>query len=131
MLNRIGLLSTLIVLVLFSCKEKTSPEGPTDIRVKNLSDVTFTSVTVNTSGGTNDYPELISGAFTEYKRFEKAYPIAEITAVIAGETYSTGPQNYNYQVVLGQGKFTYEVWIPISGHKTLAISRVIPEAPLK
>ena len=121
----------LIILTLVSCKEKTSPEGPTDIRIKNLTDVTFTSITVNTSGGTNDYTELASGAYTEYKRFEKAYPIAEITAVIGGETYSTGTQNYNYQVVLGQGKFVYEVFIENPGLKKLAISRVIPEAPLK
>ena len=131
MLKRFVFFTTLIALVLLSCKEKNSPEGPTDIRVKNLSDVTFTSVTVNTSGGTHDYPELTPGSYTEYQRFEKAYPIAEISAIIAGETYSTGPQNYNYQVVLGQGKFVYEVFIENAGQKKLAISEVIPEAPLK
>lgn len=131
MLKRIIVFLALTTLTLVSCKEKTSPEGPTDIRIKNLSDVTFTSVTVNTSGGTNDYPELASGAYTEYKRFEKAYPIAEITAIIGGETYSTGTQNYNYQVVLGQGKFVYEVFIENALQKKLAISRVIAEAPLK
>lgn len=131
MLNKIALLATVIVLVLSSCKEKTSPEGPTDIRVKNLSDVTFSSFTINTSGGTHDYPELVPGAYSEYQRFDKAYPIAEISAVIAGETYSTGTQNYNYQVVLGQGKFVYEVFIENAAQKKLAISSVIPEAPLK
>lgn len=118
------------VMTLSACKEKFTPEGPTDIRIKNLSTMTFEQMTVNTSGGTNEYETLAGGAFTEYKRFDKAYPYAEVTATIGGVIYSTGPQNYNYQVVLGQGKFTYEVYISNPSQRILAVSKVIAEAPL-
>jgi hypothetical protein len=118
------------VMTLSACKEKFTPEGPTDIRIKNLSTLTFEQISVNTSGGTNEYETLAGGEYTEYKRFDKAYPYAEITATIGGEVYTTGPQNYNYQVVLGEGKFTYEVYISNPSQRILAVSKVIPEAPL-
>jgi len=128
--KKLVFLFVLLVMTLSACKEKFTPEGPTDIRIKNLSTLTFEQITVNTSGGTNEYETLAGGAYTEYKRFEKAYPYAEITCTIGGETYTTGPQNYNYQIVLGEGKFTYEVYISNPAQRTLAVSKVIPEAPL-
>jgi hypothetical protein len=130
MKKRLFFLFALSVMIVGSCKEKFTPEGPTDIRIKNLSTLTFEQMTVDTSGGTNDYETLAGGEYSEYKRFNKAYPYAEITATIGGETYSTGPQNYNYQVVLGEGKFTYEVYILNPDQRTLKVSKVIPEAPL-
>ena len=118
----------LLSVTLGSCKKGPSPEGPSDIRIKNLTDLAFDEITIDTSGGTNEYESVASRGYSDYKRFEKAYPIAEITVIINGETYSTGPQNYNYWTVLGQGKFTYEVFI--ESKNKLKIQRVIPEAPL-
>ncbi len=120
-----------IALALAGCKkEEDSPEGPADVRVKNLSDMTFEELTVDTSGGVEEYGNLESAELSEYRRFEKAYRVAEISAVIDGETFSTGPVNYNYEVVLGKGRFTYEVFIEVFDHRKLAIARVIPEEPL-
>lgn len=123
-------LLTITAIILTSCSKKNSPEGPSDIRIKNLSTLAFDEVTVDTSGGKNEYETVPPGEYSSYKRFDKAYPKAEITAVINGQIYSTGPQNYNYQVVLGQGKFTYEVYISDPTNRVLTISKVIPEAPL-
>ena len=123
-------LFALAVITLSSCKDKFTPEGPTDIRIKNLTTLTFEQLTVNTSGGTHEYESLAGGEYSDYKRFDKAYPYAEVTATIGGVIYSTGPQNYNYQVVLGEGKFTYEVYISDPTNKILMVSKVIPEAPL-
>jgi hypothetical protein len=127
---RLILIIAAIFFTFQSCGEKTTPEGPSDIRIKNLTDLTFEDLTVDTSGGTNQYDPLTAGEFTVYKRFDKAYRFAEVTAIIGGELYSTGTQNYNYEIVLGQGKFTYEVYIENASLKRLAIARVIPEAPL-
>ena len=115
----------------FGCKKaEKSPEGPADIRIKNLSDMAFEEFSVDTSGGEHSWGALAAGGTSEYKRYEKAYRVAEITAVINGETFSTGTVNYNYEVVLGQGKFSYEVYIQNFDNKVLAIQRVIPEAPI-
>ncbi|MBE0675071.1 MAG: hypothetical protein IH591_10450 [Bacteroidales bacterium] len=129
-MKRVVFLLTIIMLSMSSCSKGPSPEGPTDIRIKNLSDQTFESLSVDTSGGTNEYDAVAAGGYSDYKRFDKAYPKAEISVMIGGEIYSTGEQIYNYQVVLGQGKFTYEVFIENAALKKLAISKVIPEAPL-
>jgi hypothetical protein len=129
-MKKITLLLTIIALSIGSCSKGPSPEGPSDIRIKNLSDQTFESITIDTSGGTNEYEAVAAGGYSVYLRFDKAYSKAEITVVIGGETYSTGVQDYNYQVVLGQGKFTYEVFIENADLKKLAIFKVIPEAPL-
>ena len=44
------LISIIILLVLACKKTKFSPEGPTDVRVKNVSDLPMVEVIVNTSG---------------------------------------------------------------------------------
>jgi hypothetical protein len=121
---------TLITIILGSCGKGNTPEGPSDIRIKNLSSLAFDSTIVNTSGGENSYQAIPPGEYSDYKRFDKAYPKAEVTVIINGVTYTTGAQNYNYQVVLGPGKYTYEVFIEQPELRKLAISRVIPEAPL-
>jgi hypothetical protein len=129
-MKRISIFLLLFAVTLGSCKKGLSPEGPSDIRIKNLTDQTFEEISVDTSGGTNEYDAVAPGQYSDYKRFDKAYPIAEVTIIINGETYSTGPQNYNYWTVLGQGKFAYEVYIENPTLKKLKIQRVIPEAPL-
>jgi hypothetical protein len=129
-MKRIAVPLILLAVTLGSCNKGFSPEGPSDIRIRNLTDQTFDTITVDTSGGSNGYSAVSPGEYSDYKRFDKAYPIAEVSVVIGGETYSTGPQNYNYWTVLGQGKFTYEVFIENPTLKKLKIQRVIPEAPL-
>jgi hypothetical protein len=120
----------LLITCMISCKkEKYSTEGPTDIRVKNISSETFSEVTVNTSGGINTMGTVNAGAFSDYFRFYKAYPKAEITAGIGGISYITGPVDYTYMVILGQGKFTYVVRIRSDNPPMLEITEVIPEAP--
>jgi len=130
-MRKMFIIFTVFSLVLNSCDKGKSPEGPTDIRIKNITDQVFQTLSVDTSGGSFDYEGTVAaGGISEYKRFEKAYPRAEVTVTINGEAYTTGTQNYNYQVVLGQGKFTYEVYIENPTLRKLAIARVIPEAPL-
>jgi len=126
------LLYILFLLFLLSgCKKlEKEPLGPTDIRVRNLSDVVMNELTVETGGGTNNFGTLNPGAVTDYFRFEKAYPKANISAIIDGQKYKTDTAVYYYMQYLGQMKATYEVFIESVPLKKLKISNVIPEGPL-
>src|SRR5664279_3091343 len=96
-----------ILLSALACKKKEfSPEGPTDVRIRNLSDLTFTEVIVSTSEKEQDIDTLgtiISGAASDYSRFLKAYPKAEISAKISigGSLvqFSTGKVDYTLSLI--------------------------------
>jgi len=132
------LIITLTIIVLCACKKtEFSPEGPTDIRIRNLTSETFTEVIMKTSENDEDIDTLgtINGSsISDYFRFTKAYPKAEISAKINIEgtvsTYSTGPVDFTYMQYIGQDRITYEVWISDSPKKELAIFNVIIEEPL-
>jgi len=127
-----------LLLTLLACKKThVSPEGPTDVRVKNLSELTFTEVTVITSdkqGDTLSFGNIASSSVSEYFRFKKAYPKAEISAKIniGGSLiqFSTGPVDYTYMQYIGRDKITYEVYISNPTNHVLSISNVIEEEPL-
>lgn len=131
----------IIVLCVSSCKKKEfSPEGPTDIRIKNISDQTFTNVIVNTTnveGEEFNYGSIAPGAYSDYYRFPKAYNKAEITLTInhtdptINGTYTTGPVDNTYQAYLTPVKATYEVWISSTSDKKIEIFDVILESDLE
>jgi hypothetical protein len=132
------LLIFLILVAAIACKKtKFEPEGPTDVRVRNLQgDYTFYEVVVNTSGGRDTVGNIKKlgtinhGEVSEYKRFAIAFAKAEITAKINGEIFSTGPVNSTYMDYKGQMMITYEVYISNMTNKVLMINNVIPEGPL-
>jgi hypothetical protein len=120
-----------LLLSIIACKEaEFSPEGPTDVRVKNTSAFNMTEVTVNTSGGTHNFSAVNKGESSAYLRFDKAFPKAEVSAVINGQTFTTGLVDYNGMTYIGQAKITYVVYIKNMNSRTLEISEVIPDAPL-
>lgn len=121
----------LIAIALGSCKKtKFSPEGPTDVRVENLSDLPWVEVIVNTSEGIDTLGDIAAHDTSAYFRFVKAYPKAEITAKINGETYTTGAVNYMGMTYIGQAKITYQAYISSVPNKRLAISNCSLDAPL-
>lgn len=125
------ILISIIILSVLACKKtKFSPEGPTDVRVKNISDLPFMEVIVNTSGGIDTLGDISAGGLSEYFRFNKAFPKAEITAKIIGQIFTTGPVNYNARTYIGQAKITYTVFIKSLTNKTLEVSGVTLDAPL-
>jgi hypothetical protein len=127
-----------IMMFLSSCKKQDfAPEGPTDVRIRNLSDQNFTEVSINTS----EYPEdvltiasLQAGATSEYHRFKKAYPKAQITAKINSEgsiiTLSTPEEEFTYMQYMSTMRITFEVYISNLDARELKINRVIPEEEL-
>jgi len=119
-----------ILFVLTSCtKPNRTPEGPTDVRIRNLTDQDFTNVLVDTGGGEHNYGDIAAGAETDYFRFEKAYPDAEINVLIGGELYSTGEQDYTYATYIGPDKVTYAVYILNPDQKKLEAD-IILDGPI-
>ena len=107
------------------------------MRIRNLSDVAFTELTVSTSekaGDTIAFGNLLNGATSEYIRFTKAYPKAEIRAKIniGGSLvqFTTGPVNYTFMQYIGQDMITYEVYISNMANHELSISNLVLDAPL-
>ena len=118
------------MLLLAACtKPNQTPQGPTDVRIRNMTDQDFTNVMVDTGGGDHNYGDIAAGAETDYHRFEKAYPDAEITVTINGEDYTSGKQDYTYATYIGPDKITYAVYISNSDLKKLGVD-VILDGPL-
>ncbi len=117
-------------LSLTSCKKYDEAEGPTDIRIKNLSTYVFDNVFVDTGFGENSYGTVIPNQETEYKRFDKAYREATITLEISGTPYTFTPVAYTFEVYLGRGKFTYEVWVNNNAGNLSLDMQVTADAPL-
>lgn len=122
---------SLVILVVLSCKKtKLEPKGPTDIRIKNISDQVFQEVVVNINGEKDTLYNITPNTYSDYSRFEVAYPKAEITAKINGVIFTTGSVNYTYLTYLGQVRASYVVWIKDFAGKKLEINDVIYEEPL-
>ena len=129
-MNKITILSlVLTAIVLTSCKKtEYTPDGPTDIRIHNVSSLTYDSVVViNTLSESNEYGTVNPGTQTEYKRFEKAYPREQVNMYIDSVSYEFPPDD-SIRVLLQQGKFTYQLDVDTVA-KTLSI-HVIADAPL-
>jgi hypothetical protein len=133
-----AIIFSLLVLSIISCKKKEfSPEGPTDIRIRNISDLAFEEVVVSTSEKPEDIDTLgiiAKGSTSDYFRFTKAYPKAEISAKIniSGSLvkFSTGPVSYTYMQYIGRDRITYEVYISDMNNRELTISNVIEDEAL-
>lgn len=122
------LLGTLMIIGC-SDKEYDLDKGPSDIRIENMSAHVHDSIVVNTSGGEHAYGSVNPGAESDYKRFDFAFPEADISLYISSVKYTYGPVNYTYAVWLGKGKFTYQVDVLDEIAHTLSIV-VVADAPL-
>jgi len=128
----------LIILAATSCKKtEWAPEGPTDVRIRNLQgDLSFNEVIIKTAGGRDttgnikEFGTIAPGGTSDYHRVTFAYPKAEITAKINGEVFSTGEFLSTYMQYLGQQRVTYEVFISNMDNKVLKINNVVYEEPL-
>ena len=122
------LLIVLTVIVLTSCKKtEYTPDGPTDIRIHNVSSLNYDSVVVITEWDSIGYGTVNSGNQTEYKRFEKAYPREQVNMIIDSVSYEFLPDD-SVRVLLQQGKFTFQLDVDTAA-TSLSI-HVIADAPL-
>jgi hypothetical protein len=122
---------SVLAIVFFACKKlEYSPEGPTDVRIENLSAQTWYEVIVNTSGGIDTFDIINAHDTSGYLRFEKAFPRAYVSAMINGEKYATDSVDYTGLTYIGQAKITYQVNILSVPDKKLKVNKVILDAPL-
>jgi hypothetical protein len=130
-MKKILLISIIILSVLACKKTKYEPEGPTDIRVKNSSNVAFTDVRVNISDTIRVFGDIPAGGTSAYIRFPKAYVVALITAKVSGQLFSTPVPDYTGKTYLGQVKITYDV--TTSDLPNVLVMKVVYpyDAPLK
>jgi len=132
-MKKLIIVSIFIISVVACKKTQFSPEGPIDVRVQNMSvsDTAFLRVIVNTSGGIDTLGNINAGSVSEYFRFDKAFPKAEISTLINGQLFSTGTVDYNGMTYIGQAKITYLVRISDYNSKKLTIIHCSLDAPLK
>jgi len=130
-MKKLLLLSLVLISVLACKKTKFEPKGPTDVRIKNISDQNFQEVILNIDGEKDTLYNITAfGGYSDYSRFDIAYSKAEISAKIGDEVFTTGPVDYTYLDYKGQMRITYIVWIKNFPGKKLEIKDVIPEEPL-
>ena len=136
-MKKLIIISFLFLSVIACKKKEFSPEGPTDVRIRNLTRETFQEVIVSTSENPEDIDTLgtiAEGSVSDYFRFTKAYPKAEISVKIniGGSLikFSTGSVDYTYMNYIGQDRITYEVYISNPTNHVLKIDNVIIEEPL-
>lgn len=136
-MKKIIIISLLILSVIACKKTALSAEGPTDVRIRNKSDLTFQNVIVSTSEKTGDtitIGTIANDSTSDYFRFTKAYPKAEISAMInvngSPVKFSTGSVSYTYLQFIGRDRITYEVYISNMTSRELTISDVIEDEAL-
>jgi hypothetical protein len=121
----------LITVAVVSCKKtEFEPKGPTDVRVRNISDQTFNELIVKIDDEVDTLGKITAGNASEYHRFETAYPYAEISARINGVLFSTGPVDNTYSHYMGLMKITYVVYIKNWDSKKLEIDETVLDEAL-
>jgi hypothetical protein len=130
---RKALFIVVIFLFAISCKKtEFSPEGPTDVRVNNLTTYALYDLTVDIDTIVK-YGDLNPQSTSDYIRFPKAYPKARISAKInkGGTlvTFSTENFDYTYMQYMGEMKITYKIFIPQPDKNVFEVE-VVPEEPL-
>jgi len=122
------------VLLLTACKKRSmTEEGPTDVRISNLTGQTIENVTVTTtddqaySTRVHNFGTIASGAVTEYFRFDIAYTEANITVKIGDVTWSTPPSQFDYLTYIGPDRITYRLTVADPLNHMLDIETVIEE----
>lgn len=100
----------LFLTLLIACKKtEFSPEGPTDVRVRNMSGYDFIEVKVGIKEEEISFGTIEQNSTSEYHRFKTAFPKAFISADIDENTLTTGQVDYTYMNYFGLVKLTYDV----------------------
>jgi hypothetical protein len=122
------LIISLFLPILLSCKKPAiSPEGPTDVRIRNLSESAYTEVVIRIKDEEIGFGTIDKNSVSEYRRFKTAFPKAYISARINRDTISTGPVDFTYMNYFGQVRMTYDVIIE---NNLLKIKNVTLDSPL-
>ncbi|NJB70691.1 hypothetical protein GGR42_001153 [Saonia flava] len=107
----------IVALSGISCTDRDDNVETVDIRIKNVSSVTFDEVQV---GGEEMIHENIApDKFSEYLEYETAYRYAYIQIKSGAEVYTLQPFDFVGETPLAIGVYTYELDIDEEGNVLL------------
>jgi hypothetical protein len=111
-MRKLFLITLFLPVVFLSCKKiEFSPEGPTDVRIRNLSNYSLSEVIVRIKDEEIAFGTIDKSNVTEYHLFKTAFPKAYISAKVNNKTISTGQVDFTYMNYFGQVRLTYDVII--------------------
>lgn len=126
-MKKLTILIALVLAIAGCSKEKITPEGPTDVRIKNVTgDVVFENVIVDTGKGEFNFGNIDASTVSDYHRFEISYPEIEVSLTINGMAYTNGEPDNTYATYIGPDKVTYEVYPTSIGSGVLVVNIVYP-----
>lgn len=125
-MKKLALLFTIILALSACSKEKLTPEGPTDVRIRNLSDIDFTNVIVDNGREELNYGTIPAKSDSEYQRLEVSYNNIQVTGTNNATVYTNGEIDHTYDVYIGPDKVTYEIYPESLGSGVLIVDVVYP-----
>ena len=112
-MKRLFLLCLAMVSALFGCTDRNDDVNAVNLRIKNVSNITFDEVQVGDAEEvhTNVAPDN----FSEYFIYETAYQYAFIEIKSGEETYTLQPIDFVGETELPIGLYTYELNVTSEG----------------
>lgn len=107
-MRKLMFLPVLLLALCFGCEDRDDNLNTVNLRIKNLSDVTFTRVQV----GADDkiHTNIAAGYFSDYLEYEEeTYKYAYINILAEGNTYTLQPIDFVGETPLPIGFYTYEL----------------------
>lgn len=99
----------LLVFGLFSCSEE---DDITQIRIINRTGLMIKTITVNTGGNINlEFSDVDNDQYSSFKPTDIAYKLATGEAIIEDTRFISWVHDYVGEKEIGDGKFTYEVYL--------------------
>jgi hypothetical protein len=104
-----AVICSLFCLTACSKKEETTLTE-VQVRVKNMSNMPYTDLTVIAGGGgQQNYGTVNSKALSDYKTYKFCYRYGFVQLKIDGKLYTLQPFDYVGETKFESGKFTYEI----------------------
>lgn len=102
----------LVFLFVTACKKmEFTPEGPTDVRLRNLSGYDLNEVKIKIKEEEISFGRVERDSLSQYQRFKTAFPKAFISAEIEDNIITTGSVDFTYMNYFGLVRLTYDVII--------------------
>jgi hypothetical protein len=102
-----------IGFILTSCTDRDDDVNAVNIRIRNVSSLTFDEVQVGEQEA--PYTSISPDSFSDYMEYESAYRYAYIAITSGEETYVLQPIDFVGETELPTGLYTYELDVTEEG----------------
>ena len=106
-----------LLFFIVGCSDRDDNITAVNIRIQNVSDVSFSSVRVGAADMIHE--NVAPTDFSEYLEYEEAFEYAFIEIMAEGETYVLQPIDFVGETSLAPGFYTYKLDISESGNVVL------------